>query len=577
MFGKKTRKPMVLLVAAAIFLLVAMNVYFIMSYSSGEIVADHWRHFDEILIPVEEGEASFWVFWANHHPNPILHWYEILISGPIFNYDLKYDALFSLSLHALIFFLLWRTVSNVSGNIHPLLFGLGVVFSGFYWFSLITPHTFLWTLISLQSLGYIFGILIFVSLLIFSQSEVLNLKGTLIVAALCCLSVLLNFDYGVLFFGSTLGAMWLHIFWNRDWKLAQNAILLMIFVGFFAFIIRTFLIPESEGSNLNVVESLKSFPQYFIGLFTAIASGVIGENIYRPNFIADKDGREILKILIMCFVCLIYFLAAMLALKMKRKSLPFLALLIFPALFSLAVFISREPANFDVYLSVPRYATNFKLGWLAAILIFLLNWQIFSKNKLSKCAFFAVVFIGILLWSAGTRETFTIARYWEASSERNEVLIYMTATESDSKIKLGPNIVGSNANYQNTLDYLQKNKLSVFSDQYDSGELLKIQKSLKSSLAQDKRTEFDYRLNASRSADRYSQRCVKTQSIPNQAFRLKLENVDNKNVSVSVPTGSSIDRFSVLPGTNIFYGFANSNIIKICVFGAGSIQLEDEL
>lgn len=571
--NKIAGKNIVWLTVAFVFLLVAINFHFIVNYSSGLIKADHWRHFEEILIPLEQGTTSFRLWWENHHPNPILHLYEVLVSGPVFQFDLKYDALFSLALHVLIFLLLWRAVYKVTEGPDIYKLALGIIFSGFYWFSIITPHTFLWTLISLQSLGFVFGILAAVSLLNFSGSEAPAVKDTVKIFIWCTLGILLNFDYGVLFFGSILAALFLHILWNRDWELVKQAFLLTCLLGLSTYVISKVFIPDSVGVKMDILATVKNFVQYLWGVSTSIASGIVGENIYRPNFLAVKEQYGIANIVFTCALTVVYLIAVFAALKMKRRALILLSLLAYPGLFSLAVFMGRETQDFHVYLSAPRYATNFKIGWLAAILVFFMYWRFFDLTRFMRWTSIVLASASIIFWSYGTLATFKVAHYWEASSDRSEVLLYMVGTEDVATVKLDRSITGANINYEPVVEFLLKKEYNVFSKGYDAGELLKKYQENQKSFELHSEPAYRFKMEASKSVDRFSDKCLSIPSIAEKSFQLELDYVDTGRLFVTIPVGDSVERYQALSGTNIFYGASSRNDAKICV--AGSIRFKN--
>lgn len=567
-FGKESsRNNLLHVVFLAAFSI--LNIAFISNYSSGLIIADHWRHFAEILIPLSEGGQSFKLFWANHHPNPILHLHELTYSK-FFNFDLKYDAYLSFTLHVAMFLFLFAAfLRNTSAGNE---IGKVFVFAGVgaFWFGILTPHTFLWTLISLQSLGYIFGILLAVLLTLYSRSPGSSRRSSVLISSVCILGVLLNFDYGVLFFVSTFLAIFVHILWNRDWKLFKSLAVVTCSSVIGILTIKFGLIGSSGGGGFAIWDSLKALPEFIRSFFLSVASGLYGEVVFRPSFFSPKGERNGLLMLVSVFSALLYLALAMRALKLKRLGLPFLALMIYPAIFSYAVFVSRDSGDFSIYLGAPRYATNFKIGWMAALFVagaWGLEW---AKGKPSRVILGAMTVLCSIYWCFVTSESFKIGQYWEATSNRDEVIIYMAGTEQDATIILDSTIVGGNINYQKSLTYLTKNQLNVFSDEYSRGELLEKHIANKTDYVENSGPVFSFALEVSDNKDQFKQECVQIASQADKAFKLRLEHIGSptKRIFVYLPTGKAVERHQALPGENIFFGKHNKDNAKICVSGS---------
>jgi len=575
MFFKGNNKSWVLLAGLVCLIVMAIiNIVFIADFASGHMKSDHWRHFNQILIPASEGVADFKYYWKNHHPNPILHFYEVFISGPIFNYDLKNDAYVSLSIHLVILGLLFtvfkKSVQDIKSSF---LLVSAFVFLTIYWLSILTPHTFLWTLISLQSLGYIFGILAICSLVVFSLPEQFQLASRnkiLLVASICCLGLLLNFDYGLLFFGSCFGALLVIALFHRDWRLLKETVILAVIFGVFTLLVNKLLLPPGSSSEgLDLVALLSTIPDFVLGIYHAIASAVVGETVFRPAFLKGVD-RSLLYYFVVFGIGLFYTASGFIALKMGRKALPFLALLIYPVLFGLAVFLFRDTDSFAIYIGAPRYATNYKLGWIACfILIFMALGPYFQKRSF-RFGFSAIALLLLGGWLYGTKRSYNTGYYWEASGDMKEITLYVAGVEPEATYRLNAELVGGNRNYDDTLAFLVDNKYNVFSEHYDHSDLLDRFKQNRDLFISSESNGFSYKITAKNGKGR---ECVVIDVPEGQAYKLIIDRNDTqrRHMKLFLPQGETESRFEVMPGTNIFYGVGLPSEEKIC--GTGMIEI----
>lgn len=473
--------------------LILLNFWMVSDFSGGHIRADHWRHFRQILIPVAEGEADFRIFWANHHPNPMLHFYEILIADPVFGYDLRLDGLVSFSLHVCIYLMImWSVSSLLDQGFRDSIVSFSGIIIGLYWFSIPTVITFGWTLVSLQSLGYIFGI-IAIATVAKAAVRGFALKETVVAALFCSLGIFLNFDYGILFFVAVAGILFILVTYNSCVSKIRekspffslkgvnlNALRFLIVYTAVALLtiafITVFLLTTYKNSALTSDGiTLKMLLEFIEGSARSISSALIGENVFRDFY---KESPSVIRYIGVWVPSATYMLICFVAMvRLRFKALPYLALAAYPVLFGLAVFLSREANDFSLYLSYPRYATNFRLGWIGA---FVLATQIvlsFDKVKFEekhKIAVGVLLTVCMAVWSTHisykAKEKFA---YVELSADRNELVLYMTGTDPVSDIRLDRAILGSARDYQDSLDFLVENELNVFSPRYGQSDMLK--------------------------------------------------------------------------------------------------------
>lgn len=461
--------------------------------------ADHWRHFRKIIIPYLEGEAKFKIFWSNHHSVPSLHFYQTYISKIFFNLDLQKDAYFSLGAHLLIYALFIRAFfKNYADKFGQTMCLIAAITAGIFWFGIQSSIPFTWPLVSLQSIGFILGALILLSLK-YINFETTGIRGLGVPGAAILFGLLLNLDFATLFFASGFAAILLTAIVNWKPRLLYTLIPYSLFFLVSYLMVSYFLLPEptiakhsKSAGNLNIFkELLTNLHSNIFAFCTAISHPILNHDLNALK------TQPIIRSGVILMFGVSYAFTAILSARNGAKSLPLTSLIIYPVFFALAVIVSRNPENAVSLLSAPRYFTNYKLGLLVSIptiTIWISQIPIYQYLRYKTPAFKTHTlkpktfkFVGpIIILTCVLSSTFilttksiNLAKYQSVRHNALETLLYIAGTDSESDFHFDKSIAGGSFDMDLTLKYLVDHKLNVFSEQYNASTLLQNHKSLR--------------------------------------------------------------------------------------------------
>jgi len=558
--------------------LVTLHFAFIYNFSNAHPRSDQWRHITKIVIPWSSGDVSPKILWSNHHPNPLLHLYQIFIAGPIFDWDVRKDAYFSLTLHILIYLSLAVATLRLAKEKTSAFLLFGIFATGAYFLLFQTTLTWVWTLVSLQSLGYVFGVTMLIALSRFGMldqaaSAKKETRVSIILGLITIMTVLLNFDYGVIFFLSAFGAMTLVSIFHRDKALFFQMIIYAGLSVVGILLIKLLLLPSGkEGEGVSIISLITGSPDLVKAYFYSLSSAFWGESWFR-DFTIHGSG-VFLPALSIAFTTLVFLGAALAALSKGRRGLLMLGLMIYSALFSLAVFTARDAGDFTIYLSSSRYATNFKLSWVGVFLALAL----FAAEAV-KCMprqrwmglICGVFIIGLTSGGVATNMSWDKAKNLRAAYDRDEMMIYILGTDPSANFRLPASIVGSNRNFDASLNFLVENEYSVFNPKFRPGPQLAAYQDLKmqSEITPSKsfKIAMDSRAVPEKKSDRVDL-CVELTNLPTDApIILEIDHVNNTRIyngRLRLRAKNYKRVLSALPGQTRHYVKPGVDKMKVC-------------
>ncbi len=558
--------------------LIVLHFAFIYNFSNAHPRSDQWRHITKIIIPWSSGDVSPKILWSNHHPNPLLHFYQIFIAGPIFDWDVRKDAYFSLTLHILIYLsLAVVTLRLAKDKMSPFLL-FGIFATGAYFLLFQTTLTWVWTLVSLQSLGYVFGIAMLIALSRFGMlnqatSLTKETRVSLILGLITIITVLMNFDYGVIFFLSAFGAMTLVSIFHRDKALFLQMIIYAGISVVGILLIKLLLLPSGkEGEGVSVIALITGLPDLVKAYFYSISSAFWGESWFR-DFTIHGSG-VFLPALSIAFTTFVFLGAALAALSKGRRGLLMLGLMIYSALFSLAVFTARDAGDFTILLSSSRYATNFKLSWVGAFLalaLYAAEAVKFMPRQRWMGLTCGVFMVALISGAVATNMSWDKAKNLRAAYDRDEMMVYILGTDPSANFRLPSSVVGSNRNFDASLNFLVENEYSVFNPKFRPGPQLAIYRDLKMQIegnpANSYKIVMDSRAVPAKKSDRVDL-CIELTNLPTDGpVILEIDHLNDKRIyngRLRLRAKDYKRVLSALPGQTRHYVQPGVDKMKVC-------------
>ena len=473
------RLDLSLLIWAGFLLLGGNALAFIYSHTEPNIRNDVWRHLTNIVIPLLEGEQGLSILWSNHHPAPLLHIIQI-VNLKFFGFRLDYHAYLGFFFQTLTTFLLLKNIlSTTAPTQRPVdstrvLAGLLIVCIAFG-FNNLDQYT--WPLVATVQYLYFFGIVVFLAV----DRCVLANSPTqyFIVAGTSLFLVFANADYGTILLTAIIATTFLVYAIERRPVYLGTALTVSAVLIAYRLFLRT-LIPGDPGAGLLAKlaplfeHPLQSLIKFSLGLST----GLVDARALKTRFPESEPLLIGISLLITAIFIIVFI--AYLKNNLYRISMTPLALMLISVIFSASVIVNRNYLVADSAWSLvePRYCPTYKLsmiGMLWALWLLLSNKKAGYKQYCNKGSKILVgVVIGFILCIQGVQihAAWKKGPYFDLLHKNNSLGIFLASDTTSNTIKLPFVIIGFPKNYQDSLAYLKKNNLNVFSDNFPNSALL---------------------------------------------------------------------------------------------------------
>ncbi len=444
------------------------SLIYISNVSGVTFRKDYWRHYQYIIIPILDQGESLKLLWENKHKNVLLHIHQI-ISQKTNALNLRADdylmffvqALMTLSL---VGYLLRATKVDVSSSKNRLPFFL-VLISGYLIISIFMGGRarvfYEGPLVSLQNYPHAIALI----LIFYLNSALKHLRwpSYVIASLLTILLLLSHLSYGLIYIAAIFATCFFIALSERNWRILILA-LVPIITGLFYII----LVSSFTDSN-HAIHRAGTMMSRFIDLFTQANTvlWMFGESFTRaligPSLTLQVQAYPVLNFLIVGISILIMIACSLLGIVGKRDYLIGTALIFFGALIGLSGLIARARP----FVDVDRFAGNFEIMWIGCII----NLCLFTIHLSSKKTKLSLVSIAIVFWLVCALSMSTVYAGYQLKrskiagyeNQARALQLFMTSLP-ENNIKLDYDIRGNNKNYHSVLNYLQENRLNVFSD-----------------------------------------------------------------------------------------------------------------
>lgn len=455
------RRCLIVIIASALFLNCSLFTYF---NAIPLIKSDGWRFVKIYLEPWFEGSLTWRSLWDDHHPQPLTaalfianaHWFSL---------KMHYESFLSLVFLLLSFFVICRTVLDSLSLTRPWLATVMVSVVALVLFSLTSPQTYNWSLVSKNFIFTFFGIVL---VCLAQKGQKYNEYTRLAMFGLGSTLFLLVFtDHAQIYIYSLalVSGVNLAISKDRYWAIMLLAIAVAKGVQVFFINIAVGAGKYNESRALaELLSEIEQWPDYVLYVGYAQASAWM-----RLDLIEDVTGNDLRVAVIVSIVTLAIYGGTLTLYIIRGLSLQWLM----PGVFIIVSLVAASATavfRFDpsdekfVVADVPRYYYIYSVGvvgvvWVLALEAARTRWK--EVSRYGGAIIVAMIVIGQLASSAVAWErTPYVQKAIVISYERMLRNQQGNLSVRPPKFMLGANYPQP---YLDSLDVLYQHKLNLFS------------------------------------------------------------------------------------------------------------------
>lgn len=474
-----------LLIWGFFFLLACNALAFIYAATAPQIRSDVYRHLEEIVLPLIQGQAGLSILWTNHHPSPLLHLIQ-LANLEFFDFRLDYEAYLGLFFQVVGTALILKTLLAESAN-ETRRRGPGDVLFAFVFVAIAlgfnSPVQYTWPLLATVQYLYFFGIVLF--LLVDRCIRARSGARLLGVAVAALVFLFANADYAIIFLASIIALLVLIYCLERRTEYLHTVLVLASVWAVYS-VSMWIILPKGPSSQImstgEIIMNLLEHPIYNVTRFAvSLSTGLVDTVSLKEKFPGTEYlliGLALLQALIFVAIYITY-----LQKKLHRKSITPLALMMVAVLFFASVVIYRFWLLDNTVWSTAsdRWAPTYKLAVLGMLWAL---WVICKESKLSRTSVSsrvlkvgAVLTACLILLIQGVQIYASWAKLpvLRRHTDMAAMAVYLAGKTTENDIVLPANITETmlQGEYADVISYLEKNRLNVFSENYPAGDLLK--------------------------------------------------------------------------------------------------------